>query len=124
MSGKNDKNQNDIKNNTIDDIPPTFYDKIGDNIIMDLTKLSELVFKRYKILKAIENSTQKAKLNEQEVSNSFAYELINFDWNTNLNNDISSHFILALIMCKNETDMKWFIRHETNLYKTRIEKFQ
>ena len=121
MSGKNDKNQNDIKNNTIDDIPPTFYDKIGDNIIMDLTKLSELVFQRYKILKAIENSTQKTKLNEPDVSVSVPYELINFDWNTNLNNDISSHFILALIMCKNETDMKWFIRHETNLYKTRIE---
>ena len=43
MSGKNE-------NNAADDIPPTFYDKIDGNIIIDLTKLIELVIQRYKIL--------------------------------------------------------------------------
>ena len=118
MSGKNDKNQNDInKNNNNDDIPPTFYDKIGDNVIMDLTKLSELVFQRYQILKVIESLIQNKKINEFSAPLDFS----NFEWSNNLNNDISSHFILALIMCKNETDIKWFIKHETYFYKLRIE---
>jgi hypothetical protein len=38
-----------------------------------------------------------------------------------INNDIASHFLLALYVCKNESDMKWFIRQETKLFKPRID---
>ena len=38
----------------------------------------------------------------------------------NIKNDISSYFILALIMCRNDYDRRWFIRQETKLYRARI----
>ena len=111
MSGKNE-------NNAADDIPPTFYDKIDGNIIIDLTKLIELVIQRYKILRNIESLAQKKEIYK---FNPNSDNLLDWGNENNINNDISSYFILALIMCKNETDMKWFIRQETNLFKARID---
>ena len=117
MSGKNDK----LQKNTIDsDIPPTFYDKIDDNIILDLTKLSELVIQRYILLKDIEKFSQKKENIATYIKNNLP-QTINWDNNENINNDVASHFLLAIIMCKNESDMKWFIRQETKLFKARLD---
>ena len=117
MSGKNDK----LQKNTIDsDIPPTFYDKIDDNIILDLTKLSELVIQRYRLLKDIEKFSQKKENIATYIKNNLP-QTINWDNNENINNDVASHFLLAIIMCKNESDMKWFIRQETKLFKARLD---
>ena len=44
MSGKKEKTQNNVDNS---DLPPTFYDKIDENVIIDLTKLTQLVNERY-----------------------------------------------------------------------------
>ena len=106
------------------DIPPTFYDKIGDNLTLDLTKLIDLVIKRYKLLKQIESAPED-DIKNKETKN--IKKIINIPqelkWDTeeNINNDIASHFLLALIMCKNEQDIRWFIRQESSLYKSRIE---
>ena len=117
MSGKNDK----LQKNTIDsDIPPTFYDKIDDNIILDLTKLSELVIQRYRLLKNIEKFSQKKENIAIYIKNHLP-QIIYWDNNENINNDVASHFLLAIIMCKNESDMKWFIRQETKLFKARLD---
>ena len=117
MSGKNDK----LQKNTIDsDIPPTFYDKIDDNIILDLTKLSELVIQRYILLKDIEKFSQKKENIATYIKNNLP-QTINWDNNENINNDVASHFLLAIIMCKNESDMKWFIRQQTRLFKARLD---
>ena len=115
MSGKKDKLQ---LNSAESDIPPTFYDKIGNEIIMDLTKLTEVVIERYKLLKDIEQfaSNKKLELIKNQIPK-------NISWNDKefIDNDIASHFILATIMCKNETDMKWFIKQESRLFKARID---
>ena len=121
MSGKK---ENIHKNSLDTDVPPTFYDKIEENVILDLTKLSDLVIERYKLLKIIESRSQKER-SQKEGNPSIIYNLTqSFQWNDNkenINNDISSHFLLALIMCKNETDIKWFIRQESKLFKERID---
>ena len=100
------------------DIPPTFYDKINDNLVMDLEKLIRNVVERYKLLKLVESFSQ-SKL-KVDFSNKIPNEL---QWTneSSINNDIASHFILALIMCKNEGDSRWFIRQESSLYKTRLQ---
>ena len=137
MSGKNEKLEK-ISNES--DLPPTFYDKIDDNIVLDLTKLSELVIYRYRLLKDIEEHAQKK---DNNINNYISYNIpdqikwiidVNKGGNKDINknaikeinkerlcNDVSSFFILALIMCKNESDMKWFIKQETRLYKARID---
>ena len=117
MSGKNDKNKIESE------LPPTFYDKIEDGIILDLTQLTELVIKRYKLLKYIEDiSKENINIEKFSLSNKlFLLDSINWDNKTKLNNDIASHFILAIIMCKNDSDMKWFIRQETKLFKARLD---
>ena len=123
MSGKNKKSQN---NSLESDVPPTFYDKIDENVILDLTKLSDLVIERYKLLKMIESISQK----KEKLSSLISYNLPeSIKWNNGnksenketINNDIASHFLLALIMCKNESDIKWFIRQESRLFKERID---
>ena len=121
MSAKNEKNH--INNNEAD-MPPTFYDKIEENVIINLTKLTELVIARYRLLKEIESEAQKKANIASFINQKLPKEI---DWNSDanknecINNDISSHFLLALIMCKNESDMKWFINQETKLFKARIE---
>jgi DNA primase large subunit len=101
------------------DIPPTFYDKIGDNLIMDLQNLINTVVERYKLLKEIESLTQKRAISAiaQKIPNILKWTDVD-----TINNDISSHFILALIMCKNEGDARWFIKQESSLYKARLEQ--
>lgn len=122
MSGKNEKFQN---NSLETDIPPTFYDKIDTNVILDLAKLSDLVIERYKLLKIIESKSQK----KENISNIINNLTLTIQWNNDdkfqnketINNDIASHFLLALIMCKNESDIKWFIRQESRLFKERVD---
>ena len=122
MSGKNEKSHN---NSLESDVPPTFYDKIDDNVILDLTKLSDLVIERYQLLKIIESKSQK----KESISNIIHSLTQSIQWNNDnksenkesINNDIASHFLLALIMCKNESDIKWFIRQESRLFKERID---
>ena len=101
------------------DIPPTFYDKIGDNLIMDLQNLINTVVERYKLLKEIESLTQKRSISAiaQKIPSILKWTDVD-----TINNDISSHFILALIMCKNEGDARWFIKQESSLYKARLEQ--
>lgn len=113
MSGKNDKLPNKIIES---ELPPTFYDKIEDNLILDLTKLSELVNQRYNLLKKIEP----LKKDNKEISKNIP-DSIKWEKEESIKNDIASHFLLAIIMCKNESDMKWFIRQETKLFKSRLE---
>ena len=117
MSGKNAKTPQKSQDT---DLPPTFYDRIDNEIILDLTKLAELVIQRYKLLKDIEDHTQKKDNMSTFIKNKMPQ---NIEWNNieNINNDIASHFLLAIIMCKNESDMKWFIRQETRLYKSRLD---
>lgn len=122
MSGKKEKTQNNVDNS---DLPPTFYDKIDENVIIDLTKLTQLVNERYQLLKNIESLSQK-KMNIDEfvkknLPESISWFKENIENTETINNDIASHFLLALILCKNESDMKWFIRQETKLYKARID---
>ena len=113
--GKNlDKNQ---RNN---DIPPTFYDDAGENLVLDLTKLIELVIQRYSLLKKIEELVQK-KVKIDEFIKTGLPSTLNWDKEENIKNDISSYFILALIMCKNESDAKWLTRLECRLYKARLK---
>ena len=124
MSGKKEKFSKK-ENNTESDVPPTFYDKVTGNITLNIMKLVELVLERYQLLKEIESKTIKKDKNEK-----IKFILPeSIEWNKDgqeniegINNDIASHFLLALYTCKNETDMKWFIRHETTLYKERIDK--
>ena len=122
MSGKKDKPVKTENNNADSDIPPTFYDKINDNVSLNLMKLVELVLERYMLLKEVESSTSSKN---QKNDNSFMTKLpesISWDKGSEaINNDMASHFLLALIMCKNESEMKWFIRLETRLYKARID---
>ena len=40
-------------------LPPTFYEKIGDNLTLDLQKLIQIVISRYKLLKDIEYFSRK-----------------------------------------------------------------
>ena len=120
MSGKKENAQ---KNLTESDLPPTLYDKIDEDIILDLSKLTDLVIARYKILKNIEDISQEKNKNITDYVKFNLPEDISWDKgdNNKTKNDIASHFLLALIMCKNESDMKWFIRQETKLYKARLD---
>ena len=106
------------ENNIYSDIPPTFYDKIGDNLIMDLPKLAKCVIERYKLLKNIEYLEAKSN-NKKSL---FIKPIPELEWTNQetMNNDIASHFLLAVIMCKNEFDSRWFIRQESLLYKARL----
>ena len=121
MNFKNIMKKNEIEN--IDfDIPPTLYNKIENNIIIDLTKLSELVILRYKLLKDIEIQISNNKNIIQNI-NIYIPEIIKWEYNNeSLKNDMGSFFILALIMSKKDNDLKWFIRHEAMLYEYRLVK--
>ena len=110
------KGEQAILNN---DIPPTFYDKVGDGLLMDLDNLILVVIARYKLLKAVESFTQNKMI--KAIANAIPNEL-NWISNETINNDIASHFLLALIMCKSEGDSRWFIRQESALYKARLDQ--
>ena len=119
MSAKKPLN---LVNKSLSDIPPTFYDKIGDNLTMDLTKLTSLVIERYKLLKKIESTPEdeiKDSIKKKPII-SIPSDLL-WDNQENINNDIASHFLLAVIMCKTEQEIRWFIRQESSLYKSRLE---
>ena len=100
------------------DIPPTFYDKVSDNLIMDLEKLIRAVTERYKLLKEVESSSQNKKVKDIYIN---IPDELSWKNSETTNNDIASHFILALIMCKSEGDSRWFIKHESTLYKARLQ---
>ena len=99
-------------------MPPTFYDKVADNIILNIMKLVELVelvLERFQLLKEIESKTQKKEIIGQDllmIPESIGWSKGNEENIETINNDISSHFLLELYVCKNESDMKWFIRQE------------
>ena len=115
------KKENSHRNSIESDIPPTFYNKVGQDIIMDISKLTKLVIERYKILRRIEKFYRKKKKIKQYVKDNLPEEIRwEIDDENYIKNDISSHFILALIMCRNESDKKWFISQETKLYNARI----
>ena len=118
MSAKKISEENRFYEN---DIPPTFYDKVKDNLKMDLEKLIDNVVSRYLLLKNIESLTQGKK--RSNIPSKIPEEL---SWSSpeTINNDIASHFILALIMCKNEGEARWFIKQESSLYKARLEQNQ
>ena len=118
MCAKEENSQRDFIES---DIPPTFYNKIGQDIIIDISKLTKLVIERYKILRRIEKFYQNKKKIKQYVKDNLPEE-IRWENNddTNIKNDISSHFILALIMCRSESDKRWFTRQEAKLYNARI----
>ena len=101
------------------DIPPTFYDKVGDDLLMDLENLIRVVILRYKLLKDVESLSQKKLI--KDIYNKIPKEL-SWDNKDSINNDIASHFLLALIMCKSESDSRWFISKESLLYKARLEQ--
>ena len=108
------------ENNIYSGIPPTFYDKIGDNLIMDLPKLVKCVIARYKLLKDIEYKGEKSN----NKTSRFIKPIPELEWinQETINNDIASHFLLAVIMCKNDSDSRWFIKQESLLYKARLEQ--
>jgi len=115
------KEENSQRSSIESDIPPTFYNKVGQDIIIDITKLTKLVIERYKILRRIEKFYRNKKKIKFYVKDNLPEEI---RWEKNddnyIKNDISSFFILALIMCRNEIDKRWFIRQETKLYMARI----
>lgn len=116
------KKENSERNSIESDIPPTFYDKVGQDIIIDISALTKLVIERYKILKRIDKFYRRRRKIKQFVKYNLPEE-IRWEKNddNNIKNDISSHFILLLIMCRNESDKKWFILQETKLYNARIK---
>jgi DNA primase large subunit len=118
MSAKEENSQgNSIKS----DIPPTFYNKVGQDFIIDISKLTTLVIERYKILRRIEKFYRKKKKIKQYVKENLPEEIRwGIDDDNYIKNDISSHFMLELIMCRNESDKRWFITQETKLYNARI----
>ena len=102
-------------------IPPTFYEKVGDNITLDLSKLIDLVISRYKLLKDVESLSS----NKYRLYNIISKKIpISLTWanEETINNDIASHFLLGLIMVKNDKDLRWFITQESLLYYSRIRK--
>ena len=56
------------------DIPPTFYDKVSDNLIMDLEKLIRAVTERYKLLKEVYNISSYEFMDESEILNFNNYD--------------------------------------------------
>ena len=93
-------------------IPPTFYDKpiIGT---INLDQLKDLIIDRYNLLNAFFEKKEEAVM--------YKY-LEKFNWDTNLLEDISTHFILSLAFCPSESDRIWFINQETKLFQYKIEK--
>ena len=114
MSGKTKLPEQSIPHS---DIPPTFYDKVSENLIMNLEKLIHTVTERYKLLKLVESLSQ----NKKVVDTKIIPEELTWKSSETINNDIASHFILALIMCKSEGDSRWFIKQESSLYKARLQ---
>ena len=88
-------------------IPPTFYDKpILGNINLD--QLKNLIIERYNLLNAFFEKKEESVMYKH---------LKFFNWETNLLEDISTHFILALAFCQSESDRTWFINQETKLFQ-------
>lgn len=102
-------------------LPPTFYEKLGDDIILDLSKLINLVKSRFKLLKYIENFSHKLYILYRTIHKKIPIEL-SWDDEETINNDKASHFLLALIMCKTDREINWFLRQESLLYYCRIRK--
>ena len=102
-------------------IPPTFYEKVGDNLSMDLPKLIYIVIARYKLLKDVEFFSRKKSMFYRIIHKKIPLDLT---WTNDetLNNDIASHFLLALILCQNPQELRWFIQQESLLYYARIRR--
>lgn len=107
------------------DMPPTFYDSVDSSMkTIKISELKELVITRYKALKEIYKGAEN-KNKEKLSNNKNVINLIEpFDWknDSKLINDVSSHFILALIMSRSESEIQWFIRQEAKLFKLRIDQ--
>lgn len=113
------KNNPEGKLNFETNEPPTFYDTVKSNLNMNLEKLISHVVSRYILLKDIESLTQTKRT---KIIYSKIPEELHWSSEEYINNDIASHFILALIMCKNEGEARWFIKQESSLYKARLEQ--
>ena len=113
------KNNPEGKPNFETNEPPTFYDTVKSNLNMNLEKLISHVVSRYILLKDIESLTQTKRT---KMIYSKIPEELHWSSEEYINNDIASHFILALIMCKNEGEARWFIKQESSLYKARLEQ--
>ena len=102
-------------------LPPTFYEKIGDNITLELPKLINIVISRYKLLKEVEFFSRRKTLFYRIIHKKIPIELT---WNNEetINNDIASHFLLAFVMCNKTEDLRWFIQQESLLYYARIRR--
>ena len=102
-------------------LPPTFYEKVGDNLTLDLAQLIHLVISRYKLLKEVEFFSRRKSLFYRIIHKKIPIDL---SWTNDetVNNDIASHFLLALIMCNTSQDLRWFIQQESLLYYARIRK--
>ena len=119
-----EKEKEEENNQEIEEaMPPTFYEKIGDKISLDFEKLSNLVITRYNLLKDVEYFSRKKLIIYRIIRKKIP---INLSWlsEESINNDIASHFLLALIMVKNDKDMNWFIYQESLLYYSRLIKFR
>ena len=102
-------------------IPPTFYEKVGDNLSMDLPKLIYIVTARYKLLKDVEYFSRRKSMFYKIIHKKIPLDLTWTNEET-INNDIASHFLLALIMSQNPQELRWFIQQESLLYYARIRR--
>ena len=101
-------------------LPPTFYEKVGDNLSLDLQKLIDIVISRYKLLKEVEYYSRRKDLFYKIINKKIPIDLT-WDDEESINNDIASHFLLALICCQNQQELRWFIQQESLLYYARIK---
>lgn len=119
------KNESSSKKQRDPELPPTFYDSVDDSMkTINLTKLKALVITRYKALKEIYKETETKNKDKSKNNVKITNMIKDFDWDpkNELINDISSHFILALIMCRSDSEIQWFIRQEAKLFKFRIDQ--
>ena len=101
-------------------LPPTFYEKVGDNLTLDLQKLIDIVISRYKLLKEVEYYSRRKEFFYKIINKKIPIDLT-WDDEESINNDIASHFLLALITCQNQQELRWFIQQESLLYYARIK---
>ena len=100
-------------------IPPTFYERLEDNLNFDLDQLIYITTLRYKLLRDVEYFSRKRYTFYKIIKNKIPPEL---SWTNEetIINDIASHFLLALAMCNTNKNMNWFINQESILYYNRI----
>ncbi|MCQ2817832.1 MAG: DNA primase large subunit [archaeon] len=98
-------------------VPPTYYDEVPE-MTLDIEKLQVLVKQRYDMLRIVEDCYNKKTI----MSNSYCKLLDEFTWKAKgtTNNDIASHFLLAVAYCKYDSEKNWFCTQEAKLYRERV----